>query len=61
MAKKNIVVLSAQELLERVKAGIPFRHVREEDIDYSDIPELTEEQMRQFKPFHKKSKKKLAR
>lgn len=49
--KSSTVVLSARELRKLVKTeGIRFRHVADKDIDYSDIPRLTEEQMRQFQP-----------
>ena len=58
MAKKTITISesSARELLTKKKSTFTSREVREEDIDYSDIPELTEEQMRQFKPRFQKSK-----
>ncbi|MEK2687635.1 BrnA antitoxin family protein [Bdellovibrio sp. GT3] len=43
--KSNIVELSMQEVLVRAKKiGIP-REVKDEDIDYSDMPELTPEQL----------------
>jgi hypothetical protein len=45
--KRNIVELSVPELLERrKKSGYMMREVKEEDIDYSDIPEVTEELLR---------------
>jgi hypothetical protein len=50
MSKKNTVVLSARELQARAKKGFTKRIVREEDIDYSDIPKFSEDQLKQFKP-----------
>lgn len=41
--KKNIIELSVPELRKRLSAGFITRDVKEEDIDYSDIPEVTEE------------------
>ena len=30
-----------------------YRDVKDEDIDYSDIPPLTDEQLKQMRPFHR--------
>ncbi len=50
MSKKNTVVLSARALQARAKKGFTKRIVREEDIDYSDIPKFDDDQLKQFKP-----------
>lgn len=50
MSKKNTVVLSAHELQARAKKGFTKRIVREEDIDFSDIPKFSAEQLKQFRP-----------
>jgi len=49
MAKKTITVLSAQELLARRNEKSTNRKVKDSEIDFSDIPELTDEQLSQFK------------
>ncbi len=38
--------LTSPELRKRVSAGYMTREVKEEDIDYSDIPEVTDELLR---------------
>lgn len=49
MKKKSYTVaLSAQELLARAKKG-PIRKVKESQIDFSDMPELSSEQLAKFK------------
>jgi len=49
MAKKAITVLSVQELqiIRNVKSM--HRKIRDSEIDFSDIPEMTKEQLSQFK------------
>jgi hypothetical protein len=54
----TITESSARALLTKKKSEFTYRQVKDEDIDYSDIPELTQEQMRQFKPRFAKSKSK---
>lgn len=49
MSKKSITVLSAQELLTKKSASFIKRTLDDSEIDYSDIPELTDEQLRKFK------------
>ena len=60
MAKKTITITesSARALLTKKKSGLTFREVKEEDIDYSDIPRLNDEQLHQFKRPRSKSKAK---
>lgn len=48
MAKKSITVLSAQELLARKSGKSTNRKVKDSEIDFSDIPELTGEQLSKF-------------
>ena len=47
--KSNITVLSVQELLERRKEIRIGRVVKDSEIDYSDIPKFSKEQLAQFK------------
>lgn len=49
MAKKTTTVLSAPELLARKSGKSMRRKVKDADIDFSDIPELTDEQLSKFK------------
>jgi hypothetical protein len=49
MSKKRTTGLSLQELLVLKKGDFTVRHVKDEDIDFSDLPELTDEQLKQFK------------
>lgn len=45
--KRNIVELSVPELLKRRKSSDYIsRDVKEEEIDYSDIPEITDDLLR---------------
>ena len=52
MRKKTITISesSVRELLAQKKFKFKYREVKDEDIDYSDIPELTAEQKAKFKP-----------
>jgi len=54
MRKKNIIELSVPELRKRVSAGYMVREVKEQDIDCSDIPELTDKVLRRLKRVPKK-------
>jgi len=57
--KKKIIThteSSARALLKKGKLAFPYREVKDEDIDCSDIPELTDEQLKLFKPLFRKSK-----
>ena len=49
MAKKSIVELSLRELLTRKKNSFTLREVKDSDIDYSEIPELTPERLAQLR------------
>lgn len=49
MAKKSTTVLSAQELLAKRNVKSIARKVRDSEIDFSDMPELTDEQLSKFK------------
>jgi Uncharacterized protein conserved in bacteria len=49
MAKKSITVLSVPELLKRVKNKPIIREIPDDEIDCSDIPEMTPEQLSKFK------------
>jgi hypothetical protein len=55
--KKTTVVLSVQELRKRKSGSYMIREVADEDIDCSEIPEFTEEQLRKFRPLSKKKRK----
>ncbi|WP_413578513.1 BrnA antitoxin family protein [Bdellovibrio sp. HCB290] len=46
--KSDTVVLSVPELLALAKKGIPYREVKESEIDFSDMPELTPEQLKKM-------------
>lgn len=46
-----------EPLTEEEKAQMEIvKNIKDEDIDYSDIPELTEEQLKQFKRLNPKRK-----
>jgi uncharacterized protein (DUF4415 family) len=49
MAKKATTVLSVPELLTRKSGKSTIRKVKDSEIDFSDIPELTTKQLAQFK------------
>lgn len=49
MARKRIVEYSLRELLTK-KRDYPVRHVKDSEIDYSDIPALSDEQLKNMKP-----------
>lgn len=49
MAKRSIIVSSAQELLTKKNAKYTGRKIKDADIDYSDIPKLSKEQLSKFK------------
>jgi len=49
MLKKSITVLSAQELLTKKNAQFTKRKIKDSEINYSDIPELTDGQLSKFK------------
>jgi hypothetical protein len=54
--KKTTVELSARESRIKKSRNYMVREVADKDIDYSDIPALTDEQMRQFKPVSKEKR-----
>ena len=47
--KKKFVELSAQELLSKTRGKRTSRRIKDSEIDYSDIPELTESDLKKFK------------
>jgi uncharacterized protein (DUF4415 family) len=49
MAKRSIIELSAQDLRTKKNAGSMNRKVKDSEIDYSDIPELTSAELKKFK------------
>ena len=49
MAKKSITVLSVPELLTRKNGKSINRKSKDSEIDYSDLPELTDIQLAKFK------------
>lgn len=49
MAKKSTIVLSAPELLARKNARSMKRKINDDAIDFSDIPELRDDQLKKFK------------
>ena len=49
MSKKTITVLSARDLQTKRNGNFTKRKVEDSKIDYSDIPELSDEQLRKFK------------
>lgn len=49
MAKENTTALSARELLTKRNATSTRRKIKDGDIDYSDIPRLTDAQLGKFK------------
>jgi uncharacterized protein (DUF4415 family) len=49
MAKKTTIVLSAHELLTKKSVRSTKRNLKDSEIDYSDIPELSKEQLAKFK------------
>ena len=59
MAMVTYILRKGQPLTEEQKAELEaLRNMRDEDIDFSDIPELTDEQLKQFKrvnPIRKKA------
>ena len=52
--KKTTVVLSARELRTKQSGNYTVKEVADHEINYSDIPELTEEQLKKFRPISKK-------
>jgi len=60
MKKKTVTITesSARALLTKRKSDFFYKEVKEEDIDYTDIPRLTEKQMGQFKPRFPRNKAK---
>jgi len=49
MAKKSTIVLSAPALLTRKNAKLTSRKLKDSAIDYSDIPALDENTLKEFK------------
>ena len=49
MSKKRTSELSVHDLLKLKKGDFTIKQVKEKEIDCSDIPELTAQQMRGFK------------
>jgi len=49
VAKKTITELSALELRARRSGKFMSRRLKDSEIDFSDIPELTDQQLSQFK------------
>lgn len=47
--KKRFIELSAQELLTKRKGKTTFREIKDSEIDYSDIPELSNAELKKFK------------
>jgi hypothetical protein len=58
--KKSTFGLSARELRKKLSGSYMIKHIADKDIDCSDIPELTEEQMRKFRPMSKKKRAMIA-
>lgn len=50
MAKRSTIVLSAQELLTKKSAKFTGRKVKDSEIDYTDIPKFSREELKKFKP-----------
>lgn len=54
--KKSTVALSAPESRRKLSANYTVREVPDDEINLSDIPELTEDQLRQFRTLSKKKR-----
>ena len=61
MAMVTYILRKGQPLTEEQKAELEaLKNMRDEDIDFSDIPELTDEQLKQFKRVNPLRKKNIA-
>ncbi|MBQ3433792.1 MAG: hypothetical protein IJQ01_01410 [Selenomonadaceae bacterium] len=61
MAMVTYILRRGQPLTEEQKAEIEaLKQMSDDDIDYSDIPELTDEQLKQFKRVNPRRDKKVA-
>ena len=61
MAMVTYILHKGQPLTEEQKARLAaLKQMSDDDIDYSDIPKLTEEEMKQFRRVNPNRKKKVA-
>jgi uncharacterized protein (DUF4415 family) len=49
LMKKKSIELSAQDLRTKTKGKSTFKRVKDSEIDYSDIPKFTAQQLKKFK------------
>lgn len=55
--KKTTVELSVPDLRTKKSETYMIRNIADEDIDYSDIPRTTKEQLKKFRPLSKRKQK----